>query len=67
MERRKKNGKTKQKPGGGWYPSWEEAETMEMMGVVTETYELRGGALGSCVAQECQWGWNATPVDLLGA
>lgn len=48
-------------------PEREEAETMEMMGVVTETYELRGGALGWCVALECQWGWKATSVDLLGA
>lgn len=40
---------------------------MEMMGVVLRNHELRGGSSGSCVAEECWWGWKALSVDPIAA
>lgn len=46
-------------------PKGEGNRKMEVMGVVVRAYELRGGSLGSCVAEECWWGWKALSIDLL--
>lgn len=35
-----------------------------MVGVVFRTCEPRGGSTGSCVTEECWWGWKALVTDL---